>query len=216
MKMCSYRALTFAVAVMLVCLAAVAQADTMNILSNSDCQQSQGVWTRSASVYYNTEPSGNGASDDRPHCLEIAGGGWFWAANVTSHPILAGEQFSVAWDATGDSTSATHQVVRLIYQDGAVLRDLADGATITLPAKTSPHTWTTYGSGDSAVSFTALAGAEYIGKNVGVRITGGAGAWSIFDNVYLNYTSATPEPSTLVLVVTGVLGLLAYAWRKRK
>jgi hypothetical protein len=35
-----------------------------------------------------------------------------------------------------------------------------------------------------------------------------------FDNVRLS--SITPEPSTLVLLVTGLLGLLAYAWRKRR
>ena len=30
------------------------------------------------------------------------------------------------------------------------------------------------------------------------------------------YFVSLPEPSTLVLVVMGVFGLLAYAWRKRK
>ena len=29
-------------------------------------------------------------------------------------------------------------------------------------------------------------------------------------------TTAIPEPSALVLAATGLLGLLAYAWRKRK
>jgi hypothetical protein len=37
--------------------------------------------------------------------------------------------------------------------------------------------------------------------------------WTMYDNVRL---SATPEPSTLVLVLTSLIGLLAYAWRKRK
>jgi hypothetical protein len=29
-------------------------------------------------------------------------------------------------------------------------------------------------------------------------------------------TTQTPEPSTLALLATGLVGLLAYAWRKRK
>lgn len=32
----------------------------------------------------------------------------------------------------------------------------------------------------------------------------------------LTYTSAIPEPSTLALLTTGLAGLLAYAWKKRK
>ena len=39
-------------------------------------------------------------------------------------------------------------------------------------------------------------------------------AWGYIDNVKLSV--ATPEPSTLALLATGLLGLLAYAWRKRR
>ena len=35
-------------------------------------------------------------------------------------------------------------------------------------------------------------------------------------SVVLQPLVATPEPSTIVLVATGLFGLLAYAWRKRK
>jgi hypothetical protein len=35
------------------------------------------------------------------------------------------------------------------------------------------------------------------------------------DNVLIS-TTATPEPSCIAMCVTGILGLLAYAWRKRK
>lgn len=36
-----------------------------------------------------------------------------------------------------------------------------------------------------------------------------------FDNVTLD-AAAVPEPSLLTLFASGLLGLLAYAWRKRK
>ena len=36
------------------------------------------------------------------------------------------------------------------------------------------------------------------------------------DNVRLDQTSPIPEPGTLALLATGLIGLLAYAWRKRK
>jgi hypothetical protein len=41
----------------------------------------------------------------------------------------------------------------------------------------------------------------------------GGGQVLLVDNVSV---SAVPEPGTLALAVAGVLGLLAYAWRKRK
>ena len=37
-----------------------------------------------------------------------------------------------------------------------------------------------------------------------------------YDQVKDNFASAIPEPSTIALVITGLVGLLAYAWRKRK
>jgi hypothetical protein len=35
------------------------------------------------------------------------------------------------------------------------------------------------------------------------------------DNVLMS-TTATPEPSTIAMILTGLVGLLAYAWRRRK
>jgi hypothetical protein len=34
--------------------------------------------------------------------------------------------------------------------------------------------------------------------------------------ILVGLTSAVPEPSVLVLGITGIVGLLVYAWRKRK
>jgi hypothetical protein len=39
--------------------------------------------------------------------------------------------------------------------------------------------------------------------------------WTVYDNVRLN-SEAVPEPGTLVLLATGLIGLVCYAWRKRK
>ena len=37
-----------------------------------------------------------------------------------------------------------------------------------------------------------------------------------FDNIHLASAAAVPEPGTLALSATGLIGLLCYAWRKRK
>ena len=58
--------------------------------------------------------------------------------------------------------------------------------------------------------------AQYIGMRVNSSYESGS--------TYFNYqiaemqfsTAAIPEPSTIMLIVTGLVGLLAYAWRKRK
>lgn len=41
--------------------------------------------------------------------------------------------------------------------------------------------------------------------------------WGMISEVLITGTAAaTPEPSSCILVLTGLIGLLAYAWRKRK
>jgi hypothetical protein len=43
------------------------------------------------------------------------------------------------------------------------------------------------------------------------------GGWSLSGVQYQgDFTTATPEPSTLFLVASGLVGLLCYAWRKRR
>jgi hypothetical protein len=71
---------------------------------------------------------------------------------------------------------------------------------------------------DKTISYTVGSNDAAIGQNIRVLIgmdntTGTASECFEVDNVRL---TATPEPGTLVLMATGLFGLLAYAWRKRK
>jgi hypothetical protein len=71
---------------------------------------------------------------------------------------------------------------------------------------------------DFTLNTTAISG-DAVDKNIVIYFARAAGAptgrqYSL-DNVRLTETS-TPEPGTLVLLATGLMGLVAYAWRKRK
>jgi hypothetical protein len=63
------------------------------------------------------------------------------------------------------------------------------------------------GTGRLSVADDIDSGGHIVG--IGVTSTGAADA-------YLLTPVTTPEPSTLLLATSGLLGLLAYAWRKRK
>ena len=59
---------------------------------------------------------------------------------------------------------------------------------------------------------------NYVGKSMAFRIGGGTTegtGYNYYDNFHV-YTTAAPEPSTVALLVTGVLGMLAYAWRRKR
>ena len=60
--------------------------------------------------------------------------------------------------------------------------------------------------------FTSPPGAKtlYIGTNS----SGSRGFTGAIDEVVVS--NLVPEPTALVLLATGLIGLLAYAWRKRK
>jgi hypothetical protein len=67
--------------------------------------------------------------------------------------------------------------------------------------------WISAGGGNPGASYLVSA-------FTGVSIIGHAGMGGGMDSVLL--TTNVPEPTTLSLLATGVLGLLAYAWRKRR
>jgi hypothetical protein len=48
-----------------------------------------------------------------------------------------------------------------------------------------------------------------------VETSAGQDRWSCYDNVKVS-VGAVPEPSSIALLVSAIMGLVAYAWRKRK
>jgi hypothetical protein len=80
------------------------------------------------------------------------------------------------------------------------------------PGATSGHVWV-----DGIDSATVALG---VNTGVGVAFgdgSSGSGGQANWDYVNLNAgLYQVPEPSTLALVISGLVGLLCYAWRKRK
>jgi hypothetical protein len=71
--------------------------------------------------------------------------------------------------------------------------------------------------GGSTANYTAFESAAFFTdaatKYAGMYKSALGAGWGRIDNFAV---SSVPEPSTIVLLVTGLIGLLAYAWRKRK
>jgi len=87
----------------------------------------------------------------------------------------------------------------------------ADSSSVNLTAAQTPITATLAYVAGETVDFVGLAFRSYgDGQTVGgVPVP----VYGSLDNI--SYSSV-PEPSTVVLLMTGLVGLLAYAWRKRK
>lgn len=83
---------------------------------------------------------------------------------------------------------------------------LTFGASNTITAPKSNSTMTSYSN-----SFVVTAGSYDL---VFTGTSSDAAAVVVLDNVSMSV--AVPEPSAIILLVGGLLGLLAYAWRKRK
>ena len=110
------------------------------------------------------------------------------------------------------------------YSD--VVIDLPAGSsgkiTALVTSWTSANFSATFADGTSAAASMGgahnevdLSYATTVAQTLTLTIDGGAGGNGGFRMVALT-GSPVPEPGTLVLAATGLIGLLAYAWRKRK
>ena len=110
-----------------------------------------------------------------------------------------------------DSANNTGNIVtNLSFANGPVTITATRTSATELDFSYQYHT-TSGGTATVNRSDTGLAAGTYY---FGMAGYDGGASGIVMDN--LSSTATVPEPSAIVLVVTGLIGLLAYAWRKRR
>jgi hypothetical protein len=97
-----------------------------------------------------------------------------------------------------------------LNQSGEILEKVFDASENPAPGTFKDFSVTVY---TDDILKTVQSAGPIVGNNLYLGVIIGTGTYA--DNVRLDITPA-PEPSTLVLLASGLIGLLAYAWRKRK
>lgn len=130
----------------------------------------------------------------------------YQSTDAANHPSLGPMDTDVFY-WSNETTSAHQLSPNTIASIAADLNVVVAGST-TFPAATGANQWLEL---DLSQPFTA--------RYVGVRFTSGydtpARAGIFMAEMQVNATP-TPEPAACILLVTSLLGMLAYAWRKRK
>jgi hypothetical protein len=130
-----------------------------------------------------------------------------------SHYNGAGWDTILGLGISGSNTAGTAQAIN----DSGLIAGYEYVSTV--PTTASAYVWgTTAGSGVQLSTLVSNLGGWSLQEALGVDNSGdivglGVTAGGASDAFLL---TPTPEPSTLLLTVSGLVGLLAYAWRKRK
>lgn len=206
----SYRMVAIVLAVSLACLASTVQADTTNLVVNGDFTMDTAGWSGNGVWNSGTDGSPDGAS------IRQTGAAWFYQQNTT--PLVAGQTYKLSFLAALLSTNGN-------VLDETLVAHVSDPSGnpygYVLPRLTS--TWTQYSFqftptasnvGTYGVAFLNSA-ALYPTEFGGGGGTGGAGQSCLYgiDSVSL---TAVPEPTTALCLFSGIIGLLAYAWRRSR
>jgi hypothetical protein len=176
-----------------------------DLITNGDFESGTSPWTLiTANVDTYISPDGFPGSSNIAMEIKDIGLG----RQTTIDTIVADQKYTLSWDAASWDTYGDSFKTTLFYTDGSSVRHDLATQTVNFSDNLVWH--------NRSLDWTSQAGQDYVGKPLTVEFAGIAGsAWSNVDNVTLT-ASAIPEPSALMLGAISMLGLLCYAWRKRK
>jgi fibronectin-binding autotransporter adhesin len=179
-------------------LAIVAQAPVLTGAGGADIQGGK-------MVFDYTGPGDNPASTIAG-LLAAGYNGGTWATGQIRNTTAGTTGLSLGW---ADSTTADYVTVMATYAGDANLSGKVDVADLTLLLNNYNKTDEGWANGDfnydgsvNVADLTALL--NNYNKSIGGSVAAIVGS------------TAVPEPGTLALLAAGLLGLLVYAWRKRK
>jgi hypothetical protein len=98
---------------------------------------------------------------------------------------------------------------------GNGIANLQEGQSYSVVASLSNGNVDIYVNGSLAATKPVIAGSTPVCIEIGDGYGAGTGTVQ-YTHVSMGTAVATPEPGTVTLLATGLFGLLAYAWRKRK
>lgn len=120
------------------------------------------------------------------------------AGDITIQGLTPGRKYQIELFATDDRNAALSARTEL-FSDSAIPDAGNDTAAFT------------FGSNSHVLgTFTASAASTHL------YVRGVSSADTVVDAYVLRDVTPTPEPGTIILVATVLVGLMAYAWRRRK
>lgn len=171
-----------------------------------------GIWSGGGFTRTDTEGNPAGAMVLH-HVHQTVGEGVSWQYDICpasdNSIAVSGKDLRISFDSYQSAGWTIYPYLQFYvgFADGTEQWDY-------LPATNSVGVWSTavysksFAKELAHVQFTQIVEQVYNTKNVFIdNLT------LAFDNVKVGYT-ATPEPGAAVLLTTGCLALLAYAWRK--
>ncbi len=147
--------------------------------------------------------------------------------NVTSVRMGPGDKTTATWNMTGNSTAAIGLLnfSQMGTGCGGSTLNLSGSAAISATDvafdkdANSPN-WISFASGSLAtltVSNKVLADYQTLVTDGFIRVNGVVQSnFNAFQVSGHTLSLAVPEPGTMTLLICGLMGLVAYAWRKRK